>query len=210
LLGSWPELSEHHAPAVERYLQNTLRSAPEGAVILGTGQQRLFGFAALQELEGLRRDVQYIDPIMLHYDWYRRRAAQRFGAPLPEAAEESPDIVALADRVLAAGKPLFITDVFAERLVQARPSYPVGTLIRILPAGSKPPAPPELEQANLQLFAHFDLNYPRPLDGSSWAWNVQELYARPWSSLAGTYRQLGDEERAALNERRSQTVSPGL
>jgi hypothetical protein len=210
LLGTLPELEEHHAPTVERYLQNTLRSAPPDAVILGTGDQRLFGFAALQELAGLRRDVQYIDPRMLHYAWYRRRAEQRFGSALPDFIQGSLNPVELSDRLLAAGKPLFITDVFSDALLRARPSYPLGTLIRVLPGGAPTPPPSDLEQQNLRVFATFDLNYPRPMDPSSWAWRVQSLYARPWSSLSSLYHLMGEEPRAAINEERARSLAPGL
>lgn len=210
LLATLPELSEHHAPTVERYLQNTLRSVPSGAVILGSGDQRLFGFEAIQELEGLRRDVQYIDPRMLHYSWYREHAARRFGAPLPEPQNGNISTVDLAARVLAAGKPLFITDVFSEVLVRNLPSFPVGTLLQLVPPGTKAPTPQALEQLNVQLLAKYDLNYSRPMDPSSWAWAAQAVYARPWRSLAGIYHQLGDAERADLNEQRALSLSPGL
>lgn len=210
LLATLPELSEHHAPTVERYLQNTLRFVPPGAVILGSGDQRLFGFEALQELDGLRRDVQYIDPRMLHYAWYRRRAAERFGSPLPEPHDGNISTVDLAERVLRAGKPLFVTDVFSEVLLRSLPSYPVGTLLQILPPGTKVPSPRELEQINVQLFANFDLGYARPMDSSSWAWAAQATYTRPWLALAGSYQQLGDTARVAVNEERAQSLAPGL
>ena len=48
-----PHVSEHHHPAVERYLIDSLRPLPEGAVLLGTGDHRTFGFMYMRAAVGL-------------------------------------------------------------------------------------------------------------------------------------------------------------
>ncbi len=82
-LQSWPRVHAEHTNALELYTENTEKSAPPRAVILGTGDYRLFSFIYADAIR-LRPDVTYIDPHLLGYDWYRARASHEFGAPIPE------------------------------------------------------------------------------------------------------------------------------
>ncbi len=191
-----PEVSEHHSPAVERYLRNTLGTAPIDAVVLGTGDHRLFGFAYLQAVQMVRTDVTYLDPNMLRYDWYRERAERRLGFDLPDPVHGSLNTAKLAAAVLYAGRPLCLTDLFTPRIVRTFPSYPYGTLIRVLPAGQPVPPPAEVEAQNRRLFESYDLRYPVPRDHHTWAWQVHTEYARPWLALAEMFRRLGDTAHA--------------
>ncbi len=182
-LRNWDEVAEHHSPAVERYLENTLESSPSRAVILGTGDHRLFGLAYLQGAAGLRPDVTYVDPIMLHYPWYRSLVSGRLGMPLPAPQGGSVSTAELAKLVLDSGRPLLLANVFTQRIVTSFPSYPQGTLIRILPRGHRPPSPSEVRALNTELLGRFRLDYPEPRDPHSWAWHVHQEYLRPWRVL---------------------------
>src|SRR6185436_20399664 len=86
--------------------------------------------------------------------WYHRRMSAAIGAALPEPRARSLDVPAVVAAILASGRPLALTDSFLPQKIEARfPSYPIGTLIRVVPKASDVPDPLELEAQNLALAA---------------------------------------------------------
>jgi hypothetical protein len=183
VLRFWDEVAEHHSPAVQRYLENTLESSLPRAIILGTGDHRLFGFSYLQGVLRMRPDVTYIDPRMLHYAWYRERQSRLLGVALAAPQAQSLSTVELAQQLLQTGRPVFLSNAFTPRIVATFPTYPHGLLIRVLPPGTLPPPPDPVLVLNLDLVNRFRLDYPDPTDPHSWAYSVQQEYAKTWDTL---------------------------
>ena len=199
-------VSAGHGPMLESYLVDTLRTAPRNAVLLGSGDARVFGALYEQLGRGLRRDVVFVSPILLHYDWYRRRVGAALSLSLPPPTHGSVDTVTLATQILGTGRRLFLTDVFGNAILERFTTYPIGTLIEVLPRGAPLPSPGALERQNLDLFAtyHVDraaLDVERP-----WSRGVRDAYARPWRALADAFASLGDRDAAARNAERATTL----
>ena len=209
-LTSWPRLREHHRPTIELYVRNTLESAPKDAVILGTGDHRLYGFLYAQRALGIRPDVVYLDPNMWRYQWYRQRLAPTLGRQIYTPASPSVSTVSLAESLLATGRPLFVANLFTDAIIRALPSYPFGTLIHVLPRGSAPPSPDEVERINLRIDAVFRHEDSPPTRPGTWASDVQEAYARPWYALTMAFEARGQVERAGANHRRARAAAPWL
>ena len=204
---SFQQVREHHRPDVSRYVENVLVSVPARAVIMGTEDHRLFGFLYHQAALGERADVQYLDPTMMHYDWYRHRMAERTGLTLPEPEGETVSTVAIADAVLSAGRPLFVTNIFSSGIPKNFATYPAGLLYRVLPRGSSPPHPLEVERLNAELFDHYWLPEYSAVVGS-WAGLVAQDYVRPWEQLASAFSAIGMGDRAEGCRHRADALRP--
>jgi hypothetical protein len=96
-----------------------------------------------------------------------------------------------------------LTDIFDPQVLKAFPSYPFGTLIRLMPRGESPPAPESVEQENLRVFAGFRRWAPVARE-DEWAKAVLPTYGRPWIALARMFERLGDERRARANRERAE------
>ena len=197
---SLPGLRAAHSPAVERYLANTLASLPQDALLIGTGDHQVFGFAYLQRARGVRPDVVYLDWELTTHAWYRAQLEPRLGHPV--VVEGVGAVSArLVDAALARGRAVFVDTAGAAGSVQARllatfPSYPYGTVIRLLPRTARPPPLAEVRAENEALVGRFDLRYPRPVVGEGWAALVQARYAQPWHALAAAFAAAGDRQAA--------------
>jgi hypothetical protein len=201
---------EGHSPAVERYLQNTLRSLPPNAALIASGDHRLFGFLYAQTALGQRPDVLYIDYEMLSYPWYRARVEARFGQTLiPDGP--GPASVRMGKALLKAGRPVYLASMSNQNLTSALPSYPIGTCVRVLPEGALPPDPLTLAQENEALFQSFDLDYPAPQrPDEGWSVEVHNDYARPWQNLAAVFERAGHPEAAQAARQRAVALAPWL
>ena len=204
---SFQQVREHHRPDVSRYVENVLVSVPPRSVIMGTEDHRLFGFLYHQAALGERADVQYLDPTMMHYAWYRRRMAALTGLKLPEPEGDTVSTVAMADAVLTSGRPLFVTNIFSSGIPKNFASYPAGLLYRVLPRGAAPPHPLEVERLNAELFDRYWLPEYPAVEGS-WAGLVAQDYVRPWEQLASAFSAIGMADRAEGCRHRADALRP--
>ncbi|MEM1033310.1 MAG: DUF2723 domain-containing protein [Myxococcota bacterium] len=196
-----PDVTSIHRPTVEHYLRNTLETAPPDAVVLTSGDHRLFGYLYLQRSLGLRRDVTVVSPTMLFRPWYRERAAAELGVPsLPMVGTNTLDMAALAAAILETNRPLLVGNVGPNYapILAAFPNEPFGALIRVLPPGTPPTRLPTLEAQTRALFAHHTFEPGVPRDRFGIGARVMATYARPWLFLAASYRELNQPERAAI------------
>ena len=69
-------------PPVLSYERWLLRTLPDSAILLVNGDMDTYPAVALQETEGLRRDVAVVNLPLLDLDWYRRLIRAR-GVPVP-------------------------------------------------------------------------------------------------------------------------------
>ena len=199
---SWPLVQAVHTNALELYTENTEKSAPPGAVLLGTGDYRLFSFIYADAMK-LRPDVTYIDAHLLGYDWYLGRASRQLGAPIHEPIKGSAQAIEVAEQALSLGRPVLVTDIFTPEIVKIFPSYPLGTLIRLLPRGAALPAPESVESENLDVFAGFE-RCATVADDDAWARSVLPTYERPWIALSRLFERRRDRARAQANKERAE------
>ncbi len=189
-----PHVAGIHSPAMERGVQNLLGSLPPSSVVLGQGDDLHVGVRYLQLARGVRPDVAYVHWSAMGTPWYRERMAQ-LGVVLDPVAGEAPS-VAVARHVLASGRPLFV-DPSQARILAAYPSYPFGLVIRVLPPGAKVPTLDEVVAINKQMFARFDLDYPRPHAADEYAAQMHLRYTRLWQDLGRALGRAGRTTDAA-------------
>ena len=205
------DVMESHRPDVEDYLRDTLWSVEEGAVILSTGDHRLFGFPYIQRAIGIRNDVVVVDPVMMHYPWYLERIEERLGWATQSVSGDNVSTVAFVDELFADGREVYVTNWFSEALQRAYPSYPIGTLMRILPDEAELPSPLEVEAMNDQVFAHFMISLDSvPADSTNWSGLVRADYARPWLILEQVFTRAGYPEKAEGMRQRAELYAPWL
>jgi hypothetical protein len=205
-----PDLALEHAPTVENYLRDTLALAPPRAVLLGTGDHRLFGFAYVQRVLGERGDVDYVAADMLGGSaWYRQRVAARLRLDRPDAQPTEGSIAdprALAALAFQSGRPVLVADLSVQPVLRAFPAYPFGTTLRVLPHGASLPALGRIEEANVAAFANLHDSAPAPRD--SWAQGARSDYGRTWSIIADAYERAGDPEGAGRCRARAAAFAP--
>jgi hypothetical protein len=197
------QVREDERPTVEQYLRNTLAELPPGAVVFGVGDHRCFGFFFLRSVQGIRPDVTYVEAGMLREAWYRSGTARALG--LQDVGDDAATIAgALAD----AGRPVFVTDSLESLVPTGYRSYPLGTVARVLPFGTEPPAPEHLEAMNLDVARAFVREPTAPKDPWGWSGEVDATYARPWLTLSRDFDALGQSDRARLERERAVSRKP--
>jgi len=203
---SLPRLLRVHSPAVELGLQNTLRSLPPDAVVIGSTDLFHFGMGYLQAGLGERPDVVAIAWPQVPSPSYRARLARRTGIEIVATAEgvRSVDVAA---QVLATGRPLFI-DAFGANIANSYPTYPYGVVFRVLPRGQRPPPVDEVFALNRRLFEAFELDYPVPGTDAEFATELHALYARVWDVLARGLQAAGRRDEAAIAVQFANALAP--
>jgi hypothetical protein len=206
-----PRLGRLHGPVVDRGLRNLLAELPPRAVVISTADDLRFGLAYLQLVEGVRPDVTAVTWILMTRPWYRAAIAAhglRFDEH-PPASDARPPSVRFAEDVLAAGRPLLVDD-FEGNILRALPSYPQGTLFRVLARGATPPSLDEVLEDNRARYAAYDLAYPRPHADDELAAIVHARYAATWIHLAEALDHAGrrGESAAALDLARALGPEP--
>lgn len=196
---SWPRVRVAQGPQVELYLRNTLKILPDNAVLLGAGDHAGFGLAYLQLARGVRPDVLFIDVEMIAWPRHRARIDARLGySAIPPGP--GPASLRLVGELLARGHTVFIDGPSVPdsiRIIEDTPSYPWGTVIRLLPRGSRLPSVDQLEAENLALLEQLTPRGERPARGDGWAALVYARYAAPWKALARAYESSGRPDDAA-------------
>ncbi len=206
-LNAYPELREHNRPDVEVYVRNTLAIAPPNALLLGSGDHRFGGFLYAREALGLRRDVVYLDAWLLLNPWYRRRMSAIVGVELVAPEQRSLSTVALVAQLQATGRPVFLTNAVSGAIGATYPTYPVGTLRRVLPRGTPVPGPGEVEAWNHEAFAQMTLPARPPMLGT-WGGDLQRSYVEPWQVLGEVWEQAGRRDRADACRKRAAELQP--
>jgi transmembrane protein TMEM260 (protein O-mannosyltransferase) len=204
-LTALPELLRVRTPAVEHAMRGLLRGLPTGAVVLGFGDIPYFGTGYLQVACGERPDVVYVfwRSVMIH--WYRDRLARR-GIVVDTTGAGTPS-VRFAEQILASGRPLFV-DLSLGNVLAAFPSYPYGTLFRVLPRGQARPSLDEIAAINRDWFAALDLDYPHPGLDDEYPTFIHDGYAATWQIIADGYTGLGRPAAAASALRRMNELTP--
>lgn len=196
-----------HTPVLEQYLTNTLQAAPKNSVLLGTGEHRLFGFNYAQKVLGVRPDVVYIDPSLLTKAWYRAQVSARLGKTLAAPPDNSVNTVALAVGLQQLGRPVLLTNLFNQKIVQSQPTYPLGTCVAIHSGDAPPPPPGALAERNRALYAEFKLEgLGQTLD--LWSHTAAQKYAKTWLTLAQALEGAGDAEGARAARALADKLTP--
>ena len=187
---SLDHLKTHQLPTVDQYVRHMLSVVPEDAIILGTGDHHFIGSLYMQQTEGLRKDATYLDATLLATQWFNDRARKETGAELRyEGTTVNTDRV--LDALQATGRPVFVTHVFHDGLLEGRRVEPYGPLIRLVPKNSRPGTPADIFERNYGLLRHGRFEPVPWAPATSWSRYVQNSYAQQWSVLAKTLERAG-------------------
>lgn len=189
-----PELSRARTPAVEHAMHGLLRGLPPNAVVIISGDITFLGTGYLQVARGERPDAIIVPWRLVGDRAYRERLARR-GIVIEKTSVAKPS-VPIAEHILAGGRPLLV-DRSLGNVLTALPSYPYGTLFRVLPRGQARPSLDEVAALNRDWFAALDLDYPRPGPGDEYPTAIHEGYAATWRILADGFAGLGRPDDAA-------------
>jgi hypothetical protein len=203
---SLPHQARAESPALENALRAELAKLPPHAVVIVNVESFHFGLAYLQDVVGLRPDVQVISWPMSRSPEYRERVARRTGLVF-QAPTGGVLSVAIAEQVFARGEPLYI-DAFGGGIAKALPTYPYGIFFRVLPRGAKLPTPKDVFDENQELLASWDLAYPHPNESDQPAADVHILVSRAWSMIADALAASGDASDAAAAREVALGISP--
>jgi hypothetical protein len=202
-----PDLLRVRTPAVENAMRGMLRGLPPDAVVLGTGDIPHFGLGYLQDACGERPDVIHVYWHSVQIRWYRDRLARRGLVIDTAAAAKGVPSVRIAEQILASGRPLLV-DTALGNILKEFPSYPYGTLFRILPRGQARPTLDEVAAQNRAWFAALDLDYPVPGPDDEYPTMIHDEYAETWRIIADGYTALGRPDAAAEAAARMQALRP--
>ncbi|HEY0193891.1 MAG TPA: DUF2723 domain-containing protein [Kofleriaceae bacterium] len=186
-LAGAPGLARVHSPAMQRNIDGALTMLPAGAILVVTDDDHCFGGRYLQLTQLRRPDVSLICSGLVSLRWYRERFA---GLAIPPTTGPS-----LAAALLATGRPLYV-DMSLTRVLAAYPSYPVGVMLRVLPAGAPLPSAAEIAALDRDVFRAFDLDYPRPTPDDEYAALAHHRYAAAWAAIARRLDASGDRAAA--------------
>jgi hypothetical protein len=188
-LTALPRLARVHSPAMERGVQNLLRSLPPIAIAVVISEEQCFGGRYLQLARGERPDVALVCSELLRRDWYRAAWARR-GLSMPRDPGAP-----LGDALLRTGRPVFV-DRGLTGVLAAFSSYPHGILYRVLARGSAPPPAAEIAVLNREIYRAFDLDYPHPRRDDDFAAVAHRRYTAAWAAISNLLAAAGDAEGA--------------
>jgi hypothetical protein len=192
LVAAAPHIAALHTPAFENAAANLLRSLPADAVLVQSHGERYFAIGYLQLARGLRPDVVIVDWAIIALPWYRARLEAE-GITIPHGTDASAQVAAA---LLAQGRAVFVDD-FGATIVEHLPTYPYGTVFRVLPAGTPRPSIEEVFAIEQRVFADFDLDYAPPGLHDEFATRAHEDYARAWDIVARALLADGRRDDAA-------------
>lgn len=188
-LAALPRLTRVHSPAMERGVQNLLRSLPPGAIAVVISEDQCFGARYLQLARGERPDIALVCSELLRRDWYRATWANGgLAMPVDPGAP-------LGEVLLRTGRPVFV-DRGLTGILTSFPSYPFGILYRVLPRATVPPPASEIAVINRELYRAFDLDYPHPGRDDDFAAVAHRRYTAAWAAISRLLDAAGDRDGA--------------
>jgi len=203
----------HQGPATERYLRNVLAFAPPGAILVVSGDDTVGGFLYMKCALGMRPDVDVVTPRLLLTDWYWPRVSARLGFTIEHGVRRDPSAdpsmngSVLLAQLVQSGRPVLLDTWFAPKLETRFPSYPIGPLVRVVPAWDEVPSPDALYAMNDELFREMVIDDPPP-PAATWAGARFASYTRPWRVVAGALERAGDRTKADAARARADALQP--
>ena len=195
---------------LEDYVRNTLQAVEPNALIIGTGDSRLFGSLYAQEVLGDAPGVAWVVPNMVGYDWYREKLLARH----PDITLSS-DVTTMVNANVGI-RPVYIAFSLATGLVLEAipPVYPYkAVLFRVLAPEEDLPPLEQLERDHNEAAGSFVLRSGLESSWeSTWTWEYEawDQYGYSYLVLADLYSTAGDHQSARRLRGLVEGMSPHL
>jgi len=199
------DVARVRTPAVENGLHALLVNLPPNAVVLLSGDLPYLGAGYLQVARGERPDVIVALWHFVGVRWFRDRLARR--GLVVDSRDDAKPSIRIAEEILASGRPLFV-DLSLGNILKELPSYPYGTLFRILPRGTPVPSLDDVVAQNRAWFASIDLDYPPPGTDDEYPTQIHAGYAATWRILAEAFAARGQRAQALDAATLAQQIGP--
>ncbi len=166
----WRDSDERRDHMVDDMVHNVLEPLPRNAVLLsGMWDNVVSPSYYAQEVEGLRRDVLVVDPLLLRYNWYVRELAGRAPGPMKDAAAAAAAYVREEGR-FERGEPYdgarvtaayngMVQGLLSACLARGRPLFMTPDVDVAMPAGVQP-VPFQLTLACVRDTAYLPQEFP--------------------------------------------------
>ena len=197
---------------LEDYVRNTLDQAPPDALIIGSGDSRLFAFLFVQEALGVRPDVVYVEPAMLGYPWYRERFDQRAPGLVPTVeGKVAVPVPVLLER--AGRRPVYVAFRHFEQTPELAgvAAWPVAGWMRISRPGDGLPSPDQAAagmQAQLSSWTVRSRPSSEHEATATWEYEAWDQAAIGMQVLADAHDQAGDPASAERWRTAAEAWSP--
>lgn len=185
---------------LQDFLDNTLRTVEQSAILITSGDAQTFGFVYAQEVNGTRLDVAPISHVMLHHRWYRERLLARH----PDLVLEQDGRALSLRGVVAANierRPIYITPRLFPQLQEGGfpPTWPATTMLRFVAPGEPLPPPAVVHERLAAAMEQWQINSrilhvsecDHSLECTTW-----DQYALVLDTLASGWAVLGAQEQA--------------
>lgn len=201
---SLPAVQARNDRSLDAWIANVATMTPEGAIVVpasdGTAGALLYARCATKQ----RPDLVMVVPSLLFSSWYPKQLDARLGitvvrgVPRPDGTP-TLDPVALVKQLAATDRALFLDDwIDRDPNAWTPPSYPLGPLLRVVPAPEDVLDPDALYAENVALSEKLVPDFgPR-----------RAAYARPWRALAGVFGRQGDPRAAECADRARRLLAP--
>lgn len=206
-----PRIASARSPATERALSNMLRTLPPDAVVIGTPDDFHFGMGYLQGALGERPDVEVITWQLVGLPYIRDRIRRHIGITISEQPVGSTQklSVAVAEQILATGRPLYI-DPFQAGIATSFTISPYGLLYRVHPRGTAQPPIKEVFAINKALYERYEFGYEFPSIADDVPAQYHAHYASTWKVLAEGLVRANLAEEARYAQQMAYTLAPEL
>ncbi len=206
-----PRIASARSPATERALSNMLRTLPPDAVVIGTPDDFHFGMGYLQGALGERPDVEVITWQLVGLPYARDRIRRHLGIIITEQPVGTTQklSVAVAEQILATGRPLFI-DPFQAGIATSFTVSPYGLLYRVLPRGAPQPTIQEIFATNQKLYERYEFGYEFPSVADIMPAQFHVHYATTWKVIAEGLERANLPEQARYAKKMAYALAPEL
>lgn len=192
VLANGSRIASHHNSVVEEFGEDVVSIVPDGGVLFGSGDAKFLSVQLALATSEPARDIDFINPNLLRFAWYRERVAPLLGVD-PEALDgvTSRELMNLAlekrGRVYWMNAP---TEVVGDVAGQ-----PLGPLLLFEQHAS--PGCQKLLAHQADVMARLKLSPPtRDASMSAWSLSAYDDYIRAWILIARACEREGDEDGA--------------
>lgn len=199
---------------LQDFLDNTLATVEEDALLITSSDAQTFGFVYAQEVLGLRPDVAPIAASMLPSRWYRAR----LHAQHPDLVLEQDGGFLTWQAVVAANldkRPVYVSPRLSPGLEDSGlpAAWPATTMLRFVRPGEQLPPPPVVHERLSQAMERWTIR-SRILDVSECDHSLEctswDHYALVLDTLASGWTVVGATEQAAQVGALARSYSPWL